>query len=48
MEARGVIRGEYGPAILDSYGPERHGVGQRNCLYRSGTMTFECDQLALR
>ncbi len=27
MEARGVIRGEYGPAILDSYGPERHGVG---------------------
>lgn len=29
----GVIRGEYGPAILDSYGPERHGVGQRNCLY---------------
>lgn len=29
----GVIRGEYGDAILESYEPERRTVGLRNCLY---------------
>lgn len=29
----GVIRGEYGEAILDGYEAERRNVGLRNCLY---------------